>query len=309
MNGISPGLGDAMAAIPAEPQFNIAVHFENEFEVDLRELHSELGSKKDFSDWVKRKLSPFEAGTDFVCFQNPPQNLAKGVFPQSGENPLGGRPRIDYAVTLDTAKEIAMMENTERGRQVRRYFIAAEKAFRTQTPLPSNSDVGLAQVLPMIAELQTAVGELSSLFGRMIGVVERDRENVTARLSALETTVDRHAMPLLNERVTRLEDRMNLESSLLAVALLGGRKQSFDVPFPKIVEAGRDIGLDDFQIPTGPCRLPGYRGPNSRSIQSSLGKRVRKLLDGRVFLVDGIEWSLVKRGNARGSHYRAIREN
>jgi hypothetical protein len=44
-------------------------------------------------------------------------------------------------------------------------------------------------------------------------------------------------------------------------------------------------------------------------MQSSLGKLVRKLLDGRVFVVDGIEWSIVKRGTARGSFYRAVREN
>jgi anti-repressor protein len=46
------------------------------------------------------------------------------------ENPKGGRPLLEYLLSLDTAKEIAMLENNEKGRWVRRYFIECEKRLR-----------------------------------------------------------------------------------------------------------------------------------------------------------------------------------
>lgn len=84
------------------------------FAVNTRELHAFLESGKDYSDWFKYRVNQYGLieGRDFTTI------LGKST---------GGRPTTDYIVPLDVAKELAMVENNEKGRQVRRYFIEAEK--------------------------------------------------------------------------------------------------------------------------------------------------------------------------------------
>ena len=48
------------------------------------------------------------------------------------------RPQIDYYLTIDTAKEIAMIENNQVGRKIRRYFIEVEKRYQTIVSNPTN---------------------------------------------------------------------------------------------------------------------------------------------------------------------------
>ncbi len=88
--------------------------------VDLRELHSSLDSGRDFSSWAKAKLALFVEGEDF-----------ENLLPNVGEQVHGGHNRKDYAVSIDCAKQIAMLEQTARGRAVRLWFIEREKQLQT----------------------------------------------------------------------------------------------------------------------------------------------------------------------------------
>ena len=90
--------------------------------VNTRELHEFLEVGKDYSNWFKYRVA--QAG--FIEDED-----YEVVSANSGEYP-GGRPRLDYIVPIDIAKEIAMMENNEKGREVRRYFITVEKRYRQQ---------------------------------------------------------------------------------------------------------------------------------------------------------------------------------
>lgn len=86
--------------------------------VNSRELWEKLESKQDFSTWIKARLEGFIENIDYL--------VHKFV-----DNPLGGRPTIDYHLTLDTAKHVAMLERNEKGREIRAYFIEVEKAWNT----------------------------------------------------------------------------------------------------------------------------------------------------------------------------------
>ena len=89
--------------------------------VNARSLWQRLESKQDFSTWIKDRLEGFTAGKDFT--------VHKIV---DGKNRVRFAP-IDYIISLDVAKHIAMLERNERGRKIRQYFIEVEKEFRRQT--------------------------------------------------------------------------------------------------------------------------------------------------------------------------------
>lgn len=85
--------------------------------VDARVIHDFLGVKTHLSTWINRAIEKygFEEGADF--------SILKSV----GHHKTGATTKIDYIVTLDMAKELAMLENNPKGREVRKYFIACEK--------------------------------------------------------------------------------------------------------------------------------------------------------------------------------------
>lgn len=90
---------------------------------NARDLHAGLAVGRDFSTWIKDRIAEygFTEGEDFV-FDSPKRGN------QTGRG--GDRRTRDYHLTLNMAKELAMVENNDRGRQVRRYFIAVEKQSR-----------------------------------------------------------------------------------------------------------------------------------------------------------------------------------
>lgn len=100
----------------------IQIKVENDQQlVSARELHKGLNSKKKFSAWWEQNSTEFEVGMDFV--REPESYLTK-----SG-NHGSLRAYDDYLLTIDMAKELCMMSKTEKGKEVRQYFIRVEKRF------------------------------------------------------------------------------------------------------------------------------------------------------------------------------------
>ena len=96
--------------------------------VSARELHTFVESKQDFSTWIKNRIEKY----GFV--ENVDYLLHKIVE----QTPSGAKHKIEYYITLDMAKQLAMVENNEKGMQVRKYFIECEKQLKEQTaPQPA----------------------------------------------------------------------------------------------------------------------------------------------------------------------------
>lgn len=100
-----------------------------------RELHAFLGVGKLFGAWINDRINQygFVENQDFI------------VFSDSGNNPNGGRPLKEYAITIDMAKELSMVERNDKGREARQYFIQCEQKLKQATPqLPDFTNPAIA---------------------------------------------------------------------------------------------------------------------------------------------------------------------
>lgn len=88
--------------------------------VNARELWKALGSKQDFSTWAKKRLAEVDAV----------ENQDYCLLHKKMEQVSGAKYLTEYVLTMDTAKEMAMLERNDMGKMIRRYFIEAEKRYR-----------------------------------------------------------------------------------------------------------------------------------------------------------------------------------
>lgn len=100
---------------------------ENNVLVDAQALYRQLNVGSIYQNWIKRRIEEFsfEKGKDYF----PNLEIVKG----------SKKPVTKFLLTLDMAKELAMLERNETGRQIRRYFIAKEKELRGISQLPKES--------------------------------------------------------------------------------------------------------------------------------------------------------------------------
>ena len=89
---------------------------DNQQLVSARDLHKNLGLTTRFSKWVGQNFDGFEEGQDFTSV------TTVTVVANGARKPIQ-----DYLLTIDMAKELCMMSKTEKGKEVRKYFIQAEK--------------------------------------------------------------------------------------------------------------------------------------------------------------------------------------
>ena len=96
--------------------------------ISARELHEGLEIKSRFNDWITSRIKKygFIKNEDYTC-------LTKNLVTQREDGQKGIAKEKDYIITVDMAKELCMVENSEIGRQFRKYFIEAEKKLKEIT--------------------------------------------------------------------------------------------------------------------------------------------------------------------------------
>ncbi|MEG1142683.1 MAG: antA/AntB antirepressor family protein [Clostridia bacterium] len=96
--------------------------------VSARDLHKGLEIGKDFSTWFKDMVKfGFEESVDYTTFWSDPK-IGVVVEYNGNTNSMNAKGyKINYATTLDMAKEISMLQRSDLGKKFRRYFIECER--------------------------------------------------------------------------------------------------------------------------------------------------------------------------------------
>lgn len=100
----------------------IKINYESEQPtVSARELYEGLEIKTKFTMWFERMAEyGFSENADY-----------KTCFPNLGSENHGGQNMVDYEISIDMAKQICMIQRTDKGKQYRQYFLDLEKAWNT----------------------------------------------------------------------------------------------------------------------------------------------------------------------------------
>ena len=100
---------------------NVTLNDNHEPIVSGRQLHEALGVNSNYTTW-------FDRMTDYGFTENEDYVLLSNFGNQTGR---GGHNKVDHIIKLDMAKEIAMIQRTDKGKEVRQYFIQVEKDFNS----------------------------------------------------------------------------------------------------------------------------------------------------------------------------------
>lgn len=131
--------------------------------VSARELHKFLESKQDFSTWIKARIDKysFVSEVDFTLHKFMEGKVWKH----------------EYLLTLDMAKELSMIERSDKGKQARLYFIECEKKLREVVTKPMTTAQMFALQAQALLEIEQRQNEQDERIRRL---EENQRENEAA---------------------------------------------------------------------------------------------------------------------------------
>lgn len=220
--------------------------------VSARELHYFLESSYQFSDWIKTRIERFGfvEGQDFEVFQN------------FLKNPLGGRPLTEYALSIDMAKELCMLENNDKGRELRRYFIEAEKKARNPFGIPTTYKEALQvtlQQLETIEQQQAQIEAQQDTISEQQASIEENAPRVLYA-KAVETnegnvSVGTFAKMLCQNGVSTGQNRLFLW--FRQNNYLGSCGSYYNVPTQKSMELGL-FDIAPVEVSMGPNKVIKY---------------------------------------------------
>jgi phage anti-repressor protein len=130
---------------------------------NARELHEFLQAKSRYNDWISNRIKKYQfvEGKDFIT-------ITKSL--------VNGGSQKEHHLSIDMAKELSMVENNDRGRQARQYFIQCEAALKTGQYLtikdiPMIVSETIKAIIPLIREMRTPALPMPDKYQRIGDIV------------------------------------------------------------------------------------------------------------------------------------------
>lgn len=195
--------------------------------VNARDLHAYLvqeakGGQKgqDFSNWINRMIEEclFEIGFDYatIGYNYRGEQIEENgkLFSESVSQYVSKR---EYALTLDAAKEIAMVQKNDKGRIARKYFIECEKMLRTRAQAPMTKEQLYMQTFQMLSEDVKALEEKNQELECIVLAQDKKLESKSAKEDFTDHITSEEEFSLT---VTSIGSRLNINGKKLNKILL-----------------------------------------------------------------------------------------
>ena len=139
-------------------------------------MHAFGESNRQFGNWIQERIEKY----GFI------ENQDYEVFNNFVKNPSGGRPLTEYALTVNMAKELSMVEGNAKGKQARRYFIACEEkailllSNQDKNSISKNMNIDILNLSKQCPELNITVkaGDLAEMVEYCINRTRKNLEQI-----------------------------------------------------------------------------------------------------------------------------------
>lgn len=197
----------------------IKINYDSEQPTVLgRDLHEALEVKTAYKDWFPRMCDyGFEEGKDF----NPLKNERVQI---EGDREVS-RQVTDHQLTIPMAKEICMLQRSEKGKMFRQYFINIEEQWNTPEAVMARA---LKYANENLKKLQIKVSELSV-----------DNQIMKPKADYFDELVERNLLTGIRETAKQLEIKQNkFVSFLLEHKYVYRDKKGKLMPYAKHIDGG-----------------------------------------------------------------------
>lgn len=187
--------------------------------VSARELYKFLEATERFSNWFERQLQfGFLEGVDYQGCKE--------------FNTLANQEVMDYALTIDCAKEISMLQRNERGKQARQYFIEVDKKFRSiqsNFQIPQTYADALLLAANQAKELEEKNKQIEEQAPKVLFASAIEGSKSSCLIGELAKLITQNGHPIGQNRLFQwMRDN----------GYMGKKGENYNIPYQQYVEQG-----------------------------------------------------------------------